>query len=212
MHRIMAAKTTRTQNTAILWHIVAENCNTCDFSPGTELGNFQIHLHMNVMYVCTHACMYKEHNPPGQWTFTYLVKQSLFYLCIRDKCNQGLKVKIFKCLNWMTYFNGFLPAHDEPLTDLTSFNIIHYTQPNEMGRTWNLRSYTGLHLMAADAVATTIQSALFSPDTFVYWLPLLNYVYSHQYNSLYPNCSNLQHSETFLWQIPTNRLSILEYL
>ena len=29
-------------------------------------------------------------------------------------------------------FNGFLPAHNKPLADLTSFNIIHYTQPNEM--------------------------------------------------------------------------------
>jgi hypothetical protein len=56
----------------------------------------------------------------------------------------------------MTYFTGFLPAHDEPLADLTSFNIIHYTQPNEMGRAWNLLSYSCLHLMAADAVATTI--------------------------------------------------------
>jgi len=27
----------------------------------------------------------------------------------------------------MTYFNGFLPAHNESLADLTSFNIIHYT-------------------------------------------------------------------------------------
>lgn len=165
------------------------------------------------MDVCIYERMHEQHYPPGQWMFTYLVKQSLFYLCIRHKCNQGLNVNIFKCLNWMTYSNGFLPAHDEPLADLTSFNIINYTQPNEMGRAWNLLSYTGLHLMAADAVAkTTIQSSLFSPDTFVYWFPLLNYMHSHQCNSLYPNCSNWQHSETFLWQIPTNRLSILVYL
>jgi hypothetical protein len=43
--------------------------------------------------------MYEEHYPPGQWMFTYLVKQRLLYLCIRDKCNEGLKVKIFKFLN-----------------------------------------------------------------------------------------------------------------
>jgi len=44
--------------------------------------------------------MYEEHYSPGQWMFTYLVKKkSLLYLCIRDKHNQGLKVRIFKCLN-----------------------------------------------------------------------------------------------------------------
>ena len=49
------------------------------------------------MYV--YICMYEKHYPPGQWMFTYLVKQSLLYLCIRDKHNQGLTMKIFKCLN-----------------------------------------------------------------------------------------------------------------
>jgi hypothetical protein len=112
-------------------------------------------------------------------------------------------------LIWMTYFNGFLPAHDKHLADLTSFNIIHYTQPNEMGRAWNLLSYSGLHLMADDAVATkTIQSSLFSPDTLVYWFPLHNFMYSHQCNCLYSNCSNLQQGKTFLWQIPKNKLSV----
>jgi len=46
----MAAKTTQTQNTAILWYLVAENCNTCRFSPGTDFGNFWIHLRIYVTY------------------------------------------------------------------------------------------------------------------------------------------------------------------
>jgi len=72
----------------------------------------------------------------------------------------------------MTYFNGFLPVHDEPLAVLISFNIIHYTQPNETGRAWNLRSYIGLRLMAADAVATTTttQSSLSSLFTGFHFL------------------------------------------
>jgi hypothetical protein len=173
------------------------------------------------MYIHMYVCMYVRMRNiilQGSGCLPTLSKKkkNLLYLCIRDKCNQGLKVNIFKCLNWIKYFKGFLPAHDEPLADLTNFNIIHYTQP-EMGRAWNLLcytglSYTGLHLMAAHAVATTIQSPLFPPDTFVYWFPHLNYMYSHQCNSLYSNCSNLQHSKTILWQIPTNRWSILVHL
>lgn len=112
----------------------------------------------------------------------------------------------------MTYCNGFLPAHDEHLAALTSVNIIHYTKPNDMETAWNLLSYTGLHLMADDAVATkTLQSSLFSPDTLVYCFPLLNSTYSHQCNCIYSNCSNLQQGKTFLCQIPTNKLSILVY-
>jgi hypothetical protein len=99
MHRIMAAKTTWTQNTAILWHLIAENFNICRFSPGTEMGNYWIHLHLHVMYaymyeymqyvhvymyiqlmyVCTYIRMYEKHYPPGQWMFTYLVKKKAYF-------------------------------------------------------------------------------------------------------------------------------------